>query len=79
MPVNKNNIKDIEIQINCKNTLQAPIKKNQVIGTVEVKIKNETITTVDIEIKDEIEKKNIFNYMRQIITNYNNYIQTAFY
>lgn len=77
IPINKNNIKDIQIEINYEKTLQAPLEQNQVIGTVEVKIKNETITTVDIQLKETIEKKNIFNYMIQIITNYNYYIKTA--
>lgn len=77
IPVSKNNIKDIKIEINCEKILQAPIRKNQVIGTVEVKIKDETITTVDIELKETIERKNIFNYMVQIITNYNYYIKAA--
>lgn len=57
--------------------MQAPLEQNQVIGTVEVKVKDETITTVDIQLKETIEKKNIFNYMMQIITNYNYYIKTA--
>ncbi len=77
VPINKNNIKDIEIQISCKNTLEAPIKENEIIGKIEVKVKDEVITTQDILLKEEIRKKNVINYIEQLLTNFTSYLQSA--
>ncbi len=75
IPINKNNIKDIQIQIICKNTLEAPIQENQKIGQVEVKIKEETITLVDVMLEQKIEKKNIIEYIKQLMKNYDEYLE----
>lgn len=75
IPINKNNIKDIQIQIICKNTLEAPIQENQKIGQVEVKIKEETITLVDVMLEQKIEKKNIIEYVKQLMKNYDEYLE----
>ncbi len=77
VPINKNSIKDIKVQIICKNTLQAPLQKNDVIGEIEVKEKEETITKVDILLEEAIEKKNIINYLQQFISNYSIYLEQA--
>lgn len=77
IPINKNNIKDIEIQIHCQSNIQAPVQENQIIGTVEVKVGEETISTVNIIIQEEIQKKNIIDYMKQLLAKYNFYLQTA--
>ena len=77
IPINKNRIKDIKVQIICKNTLQAPLQKDDVIGKIEVKEKEETITKVDILLEETIEKKNIINYLQQFITNYSTYLEKA--
>lgn len=77
VPIHKNNIKDINIQINCNMNLQAPIKANKPIGVVEVKIKDETITCVDIVVEEEVKKKNIINYMEQLLMNYGSYLENA--
>lgn len=78
VPINKNNIKDINIQIDCKYEIQAPIKENQIIGKIEVKLKDEVLTTSNIISTKNIQKKNIINYMQQLILNYNNYLNNAF-
>lgn len=75
IPINKNNIKDIQIQIICKNTLEAPIQENQKIGQVEVKIKEETITLVDVMLEQKIEKKNVIEYIKQLMKNYDEYLE----
>lgn len=77
VPINKNSIKDIEIEVNCEQLLQAPIQESQVIGRIEVKIKQDIITSVDIVVKEEIKKKNILDYMEQLLINYNTYLQNA--
>lgn len=77
VPVNKNNIKDIKVQVTCKNTLQAPLQKNDIIGKIEVKVKEETITEVDLLLEESIQKKNIINYLQQFMTDYSIYLEQA--
>lgn len=77
VPINKNNIKDIEVKISCENSLQAPITSNQVIGKVEAKINDDVIVAVDILIKSEIKKKSVIDYMKELLTNFNTYLQEA--
>ncbi len=77
VPIDKNKIKDLEVQVICKNTLEAPIQENSIIGEVKVTVKEETIATVNILLKETIEKKNIMNYLQQFITNYDTYLQQA--
>lgn len=77
IPVNKTNIKDIQIKINYQNTLEAPVQENQKIGEIEVKVGEETITLVDIMIEQEIEKKNIIDYILQLIENYGMYLEAG--
>ena len=59
IPINKNNIKDIKVQIQCEQVLEAPIQENQVIGSIEVKVKDEIIAKTDIISSKNIPKKNI--------------------
>lgn len=75
IPVNKNNIKDIKIQISCINKMQAPVEENQKIGVIEVKIEEETITSVEIIVEKEIQKKKVIDYIKQVLTNYNIYLE----
>jgi len=74
VPINKNNIKDIKIEIECESILQAPIQTDRIIGKIQVEVKDEIICTTDIYVKEKIEKKNITDYMKQIISNYNLYL-----
>ncbi len=77
IPINKNNIKDLKIEVTCKNTLEAPLQENDIIGEIKVTEKEEEITTVNILLKETIEKKNIINYLEQLIRNYSTYMEQA--
>lgn len=77
VPIEKSNIKDIQVEVICKRNLEAPLQENDVIGEIKVTIKNETITSVNILLKEAIEKKNIMNYLQQLITNYSVYLEQA--
>lgn len=76
-PINKNNIKDIEVKISCSNILKAPIEANECIGKVEVLVDDDVITVVNIMVKSRVEKKNILDYMKDFIINYNVYLQES--
>lgn len=74
VPINKNYIKDIEIEVKCKNTLQAPVLQDEIIGNIVVKVKDEVISTVNIKVSEKIEKKSIKDYLMELLSNYNLYI-----
>lgn len=74
LPVNKENIKDIEITIENEEVLNAPILENQIIGKIAVKIKDKEIINKNIMIAEEIKKKKILDYFNQIFFNYNKYL-----
>ena len=77
VPINKNNVKDLEVEIEYNNIIGAPIFAEQVIGTINVKLNDEIITTVDILVKDSIEKKNVLDYIHEMIMNYGVHLQNA--
>lgn len=77
IPIYKNDVKDLEIQIECVTELQAPVQENQVIGTLEVKLKDEILIKKNIYIQNQIEKKNILQFMGQLLIHYNMYLQTG--
>lgn len=62
-PVLKEKIKDIKIEIEVNNVLEAPINKGDVVGKIIVKIDEKEIYNVNIVVKENIKKKNVFTYM----------------
>lgn len=75
VPINKNKIKDIRVEIICKEILQAPLQENDIIGEIRVMQKEEIVATVNILLKERIEKKNMIDYIQQFITNYSSYLE----
>lgn len=69
-PIDKNFKKDVKVEIVALNELEAPIAKNQKIGTVNVKVGNNIIASTDIIIENEINKKGILSYFMELIKEY---------
>lgn len=74
--IKKNDIPNIKFAINYKNTLIAPIEKNYKIGNIEAKIDDRIILSQNIYLKNKIIKKNVLDYIIEIIINYSKYINT---
>lgn len=74
IPINKNNVKDIYVEIEYVEIIEAPIQKLQQIGKIQVKVKEECICSTNIITKEKINKKNIIDYMKQLLKNYNSYL-----
>ena len=66
-PVNKEEIKDIEIQINNINYFESPMFAGQTVGVLEVKIDGEIIYSVNIVTEKEIRKKDATDYFVELI------------
>ena len=63
MAIEKEDKDKIDIDVNCLYDLYAPVKENEVIGSIKVNINGETLETLNIYNKEEIRKKNIKDYL----------------
>ncbi len=74
LPINNNSIKDLNILINCKQILNAPVLKDSCLGKIEVYSGEEVLTSCDILLNCNILKKNMFDYFIEILCSYRNQI-----
>lgn len=74
LPINNNSIKDLNILINCKQILNAPVLKDSYLGKIEVYSGEEVLTSCDILLNCNILKKNMFDYFIEILCSYRNQI-----
>lgn len=74
IPILKGKEKEIEVCINYNNNREAPLKKDEVIGNMEIRIKDEILLSTNILLKEEVAKKNIVDYLGNFVTNYSNYL-----
>lgn len=74
IPVKKEQVKDIKIEIDYEKELQAPIRKDTIIGNIKVFLKDEILLKTKIHLKKEIMKKNIWDYLQDFCVNYTNYL-----
>lgn len=63
----------IKFDINAIYEYNAPIKENTKIGNIVVKYNNEIIENVDIICSKEVEKKDIFSYLKELLSIIPNY------
>ncbi len=67
MIINKTDINKIDIKTDILYSLKAPIKQNEIIGTLEVLVDGENISTLEIYNKEEIRKKEIRDYLTEFM------------
>lgn len=70
---NTENLFDMEININFN--LTAPVEENEKIGELVLFYNKESILNIPILTEEKVEKKLIFNYIVEIIKNYNSYLE----
>ena len=73
-PINKAELSNIKIQIECSKTLEAPIKDNYQIGQIHVILSGKEIMNIPIITTGSIDKKGVLDYFEEIIGNYTNII-----
>ena len=74
-PVKKEEQENIEIIIDARYELKAPISKDKVIGKCIVRIGEEIIQDLDIVLSEEIEKKGVIDYLMQFAREYKMYLE----
>ena len=67
MLINKKDTDNINIKVYTVYYLEAPIKKDFLLGDINILINNENILTLNIYNKTEIKKKGIGNYLFEFI------------
>ena len=72
LPIKKDEISFINIQIYINNNFDAPIVKNDVLGRIEVTSNDILISSCDILSANSVEKKNIIDYTIEFFKNYSN-------
>lgn len=67
IPIKKENVKDITIDINCTYNIESPIYENNSIGNLSLYINDETIFNLDIIVNNTIKKRSTFDYFSYLI------------
>ena len=76
IPVKKEEISLIEINISSNKNLNTPIKENTVLGKITVTLNNVEILSLDILNNNTIEKKSFVNYFLEILKNYSSVLNS---
>lgn len=66
--IDKNLIQSINIQINCQNILECPIKEKSIIGNVIVYSGNKEIANTSIILENDLDKKNVLDYIFELFS-----------
>lgn len=74
-PISKSKIKNINVNINCSYTFEAPILKNISIGKLNCFVDNLEICTLDIYSSNTIPKKTPLFYLNSFFRNYSTYFE----
>lgn len=70
IPINKEKLQKISINITCNTNLVAPININSEIGAITCKIDDTILLQTNIRVTNAINKKNLFNYLNEFIKKY---------
>lgn len=70
IPINKKEESEVEAKISYREVLTAPVAENQVVGEVAIMVDDNTLGKADILIKNEIDKKDMIDYVKELISMY---------
>ncbi len=74
-PIEKNTEEEMKICIQANLELEAPVKENTCIGKLIIEYKGKAIKEINIINTNRINKKGIYNYFSEFISEYNSYFQ----
>lgn len=75
IPVYKQYINKIEVEIENLKVLNSPVIKGMKVGEIQVKVNKKMKLSIDLLTYKEIRKKNEKNYLYEILYNYKNYFE----
>lgn len=74
MAIKNTDLDNITIEINAIYYFEAPIEKNQIIGTAKVKLGEKVIEVLNIRNINKIEKKQVGDYIMEFLANWSNMV-----
>lgn len=74
-PILQEDINHIEIQITIQDEIEAPVWLGQVVGEIKVLVEDREILNTNIIAKKEIRKKKIYDYLKEFVLDYPQYIE----
>lgn len=77
IPVNNQNINDIDVIIDGYKILDAPISKGEKVGELKLIVGNEIRINIDVVASETINKKDEKAYFIELLSNINNYFESA--
>ena len=77
VPIKKDKIELIKININYNKNLTAPVKEKTTVGKIEVTINDNVITSLDILNSNSITKKSFLNYLYEFMYNYSSILNSV--
>lgn len=77
-PINKSQIKDVGVEINCTYYFDAPLLQDYKIGLLSLYVKDYKICEANIYSANSILKKSPFFYFDNFISNYSKYLEKIF-
>lgn len=76
-PIKKNSENNIKVEINGNLNINAPVRKNTKIGELKVFYDDKCISEIDILTNENIREKTVFDYIYEMIKDYNKYLKRA--
>ena len=74
MAIKNTDLDNITVEINAIYYFEAPLEKNQIIGTAKVKLGEEVIEVLNIRNINKIEKKQVEDYIMEFLANWSNMV-----
>ena len=69
IPISKNDIKDIIVDININTNLEAPVLIEQILGKIDVKVNSEILVSTDVICLEGVKKKEMSDYFFYMVSN----------
>lgn len=76
--VNKNNIDNVSVDIECEKLMEAPVYENTKVGTITIKLGEDVVSKSNILVKETVNKKTILEYFYEIMQNFKKYMLESF-
>ena len=76
-PIKKNSENNIKVEINGNLNINAPVRKNTKVGELKVFYDDKCISEIDILTNENIREKTVFDYIYEMIKDYNKYLKRA--
>lgn len=74
IPVLKGNEKDIKVIIKDIGNLESPLQKGYQVGEIQLVLKEEVLLSRKILLKQDVTKKQVGDYLKQLIQHYSKYL-----